>query len=96
MTASPSWTELITESRVDYSSKTREAVVMHLKLDWRDISSSQVIAKWGSSRRRLLFTSMSSEIGKTLSLISSMCLPPYQAANADNHLSFLAMQSGVL
>ena len=43
-----------------------------------------------------LFTSMSSEIGKTLSLISSMCLPPYQAANADNHLSFLAMQSGVL
>ena len=53
MTASPSWTELITESRMDYSSQTREAVVMHLKLDWRDISSSQVIAKWGSSRRRL-------------------------------------------
>ena len=38
---------------MDYSSQTRETVVMHLKLDWRDISSSQVIAKWGSSRRRL-------------------------------------------
>ena len=79
---------------MDYSSETREAVVIHLKLDWRDISSSLGVILEKAIIH--LFTSMFSEIGKTLSPIISMCLLPYQAANTDNHLGFFAVQSQVL